>query len=152
MGAAYPQALRNRVLSACDRGMKTKQVANLFEVSSSWVRRVKQRRRENGETSPRPCGGATVIKIDLDQLASLVRKHPDATIKELHALLDVDCVVSAVGVALKRLGLTLKKRPFMRRNKTGRTSPVAALPGSVFNLASMPSASFSSMKRGPRRT
>jgi transposase len=121
MGAAYPQALRDRVLAACDRGMKTKQVADLFEVSSSWVRRVKQRRREHGETSPRPCGGATVVKIDLDRLAEVVQKHPDATIKELHALLGADCVASAVGVALKRLGLTFKKRPFMRRSKTGRT-------------------------------
>jgi transposase len=100
--------------------MKTKQVADLFEVSSSWVRRVKQRRREHGETSPRPCGGAMVIKIDLDQLAKLVRKHPDATIKELHARLGADCVESAVGVALKRLGFTLKKRQSMRRNKTAR--------------------------------
>jgi transposase len=121
MGAAYPQELRDRVLAACDRGMKTKQVADLFEVSSSWVRRVKQRRREHGETSPRPCGGAMVIKIDLDQLAKLVRKHPDATIKELHARLGADCVESAVGVALKRLGFTLKKRQSMRRNKTART-------------------------------
>jgi transposase len=121
MGAAYPQALRDRVLAACDRGMKTKQVADLFDVSSSWVRRIKQRRREHGETAPRPCGGATVIKIDLDRLAQLVRKHPDATIKELHARLGADCVESAVGVALKRLGFTFKKRQSMRRNRTAPT-------------------------------
>ena len=121
MGAAYPQELRDRVLAACDRGMRTKQVADLFQVSSSWVRRVKQRRREHGETAPRPCGGATVIKIDLDQLAQLVKKHPDATIKELHVLLSADCVESAVGMALKRLGLTIKKRRSMRRNRTART-------------------------------
>jgi transposase len=121
MGAAYPQALRDRVLAACDRGMKTKEVAVLFAVSKSWVRRIKQRRREHGETTPRPCGGATVVKIDLDRLARLVKQHRDATIRELHARLGADCVASAVGVALKRLGLTLKKRQSMRRSKTART-------------------------------
>ena len=110
MGAPYAQDLRDRVLAAYDRGMRTKQIADLFQVSPSWARRVKQRRRETGETAARPMGGATVIKIDLARLAKLVRKHPDATIKELHALLGADCVESAVCMALKRLGLTLKKR------------------------------------------
>ena len=62
-----------------------------------------------------------VVKIDLERLAKLVKKHPDATIKELHALLGADCVVSAVGVALKRLGLTFKKRQSLRRSKTAGT-------------------------------
>ncbi len=110
MGAPYAQDLRDRVLAAYDRGMRTKQIADLFQVSPSWARRVKQRRRETGETTARPMGGATVIKIDLTRLAELVRQRPDATIRELHALLGVDCVESAVCMALKRLGLTLKKR------------------------------------------
>ncbi len=121
MGVAYGQDLRDRVLAGYDRGMKTKQIAELFEVSASWARRVKQRRRETGETAPRPRGGATIIKIDLDRLGALVRQRPDATIKELHGLLGVDCVESAVGMALKRLGLSFKKKRSMRRSKTART-------------------------------
>lgn len=119
MGAPYSQDLRNRVLAAYDRGMKTKQIADLFQVSRAWARRVKQRRRESGEASPRPMGGATVIKIDLDRLAALVQKHPDATIKELHAMLRADCSESAVWMAISRLGLTLKKKDDPR----GGTSP-----------------------------
>jgi transposase len=136
MGAPYAQDLRDRVLAAYDRGMKTKQIADLFQVSSSWARRVKQRRRETGETTPRPMGGATVIKIDLTRLAELVRQHPDATIKELHALLGADCVESAVCMALKRLGLTLKKRRSTRRSKTVRTSRVAVPHGNETNRRS----------------
>lgn len=136
MGAAYAQELRDRVLAACDRGMKTKQVADVFQVSSSWVRRVKQRRRETGETAPRPSGGATVVKIDLAQLAELVKQRPDATIKELHALLGADCVESAVCMALKRLGLSFKKRQSMRRSKTVRTSRGDVPRGSAFNRRS----------------
>lgn len=127
MGAAYAQDLRDRVLAAYDRGMKTKEIADLFQVSCSWARRVKQRRRETGETTPRRMGGATVVKIDLARLAELVKENPDATIKELHALLGADCVESAVCMALKRLGLSFKKndprggaRPPGRHAATGR--------------------------------
>ena len=121
MGAPYAQDLRDRVLAAYDRGMKTKQIADLFQVSPAWARRVKQRRRETGETTPRPMGGATVIKINFAELAELVRQQPDATIKELHALLGVDCVESAVCMALKRLGLSFKKRRSTRQSKIVRT-------------------------------
>src|SRR5690242_16425366 len=102
MGAAYSQDLRERVLAARDRGLPTQQVAQQFSVSPSWVRRVVQRRRDHQETGPRPRGGATVIKIDLERLRQLVREHPDATAHELHALLGVSCTVSAVDMALRR--------------------------------------------------
>ena len=58
MGAAYAQDLLDRVLAAYDRGMKTKQIADLFQVSPAWARRVKQCRRE---TTHRPMGGAAAI-------------------------------------------------------------------------------------------
>ncbi len=140
MCVAYGQDLRDRVLAAYDRRMKTKQIADLFEVSSSWARRVKQRRRESGETAPRPRGGATVIKIDLARLAELVRQRPDATTRELHGLLGADCCESAVGLALRRLGLSFKKRRSARLSKTARTSPGAALLGSESSRKSTPNA------------
>jgi transposase len=138
MGAAYAQDLRDRVLAAYDRGMKTKEISDLFQVSRSWARRLKQRRRETGETTPRPSGGATVIKIDLARLAELVKENPDATIRELHALLGADCVESAVGMALKRLGLSFKKKRSMRRNKTARTSRGGGPRGNASSRRSRP--------------
>jgi transposase len=125
MAATYSQDLRDRVLAACDRGMPTKPVAEMFQVSPAWVRRLKQRRRETGETAGRPRGGARRIKIDRERLAELVRQHPDATLKELRELLGVQCAESAICMALKRMGLTLKKRRSMPRNRTGRMSPKA---------------------------
>ncbi len=50
MGVSYAQDLRDRVLAGYDRGMKTKGIADVFQVSPAWARRVKQRRRESGET------------------------------------------------------------------------------------------------------
>ncbi len=51
---AYSLDLRKRVLAACDAGQSTKKVAEQFDVSPAWVRRLKQRRREDGSIEPRP--------------------------------------------------------------------------------------------------
>jgi len=121
MGVAYSQDLRDRVIRARDGGMTTRQTARLFDVSEPWVRRVMQRRRQYGEIHPRSRGGVTVIKVDMERLRRLVEDHPDATIAELHRMLGIDCSESAVGRALKRLGLTFKKRQSMRSSKIART-------------------------------
>lgn len=129
MGAAYSQDLRDRVLAACDRGMPSKEVAEVFQVSRSWVRCVKQRRREYGETGPRKMGGPGPVKLDRARLAELVREHPDATLKELSELLGGDCAQSSICTALKRMKLSFKKRRSMRPSRTGRTSPPGDRPG-----------------------
>lgn len=123
MGAAYSQDLRDRVLAACDRGMATRDVAEVFQVSRAWVRRVKQRRREHGETGPRKMGGPGPVKIDRTRLAELVAERPDATLKELRDALGIDCAQSSICAALKRMNLSFKKRRSMRPSRTGRTSP-----------------------------
>ena len=133
MGAAYSQDLRDRILAARDDGMPTKRVAVLFRVSPSWVRRVMQRRREHGQRSPRPRGGATVIKIDLDQLRQLVHQQPDATVRQLHERLGIQCSVSAVDMALRRMGLSFKKRRCTPPSRIGPTWPSDAGSGESIN-------------------
>lgn len=123
MARPYPQELRDRVLAAYDRGLPTRQIAELFQVSPAWARRIKQRRRDRGETAPQAMGGRTVAKIDEQRLRELVEKQPDATTLELHQQLGVDCSPSAVDMAMRRLKLSFKKRRSTRRSRTGRTSP-----------------------------
>lgn len=48
----YSTDLRERVLADCDAGLPTKQVATKYRVSPSWVRRLKQRRRQSGQITP----------------------------------------------------------------------------------------------------
>ncbi len=122
MAVAYSQDLRDRIFAAYDRGLETKQIADLFGVSRAWARAIKQRRRETGETSARPGGGRRIVKIDLDLLAELVAEQPDATTAELHDRLRIQCSQSAVGMALKRLNLSFKKRRSMLLSRTDRTS------------------------------
>src|SRR3954465_11327797 len=138
MSAAYSQDLRDRILDARDEGMTTKRVAGLFRVSPSWVRRVMQRRREHGQRSPRPRGGATVIKIDLDRLRQLVDQQPDATARQLHERLGIQCSVSAVDMALRRMGLSFKKRRCMPPSRIGPMWPSDAASGESIKSPAMP--------------
>lgn len=133
MGAPYSQDLRDRILAAYDRGMTTRAMATTFNVSESWARRVKQRRRQHGQTTPRAMGGVRVAKIDLGRLRQLVAEQPDATTAELHERLGCACSRSAVGAALLRLDFTFKKRRSPPASRTGRTSRGTAPSGRVSN-------------------
>ena len=50
---SYSKEFRREVLAACDAGGGTREVALRFNVSESWVRRIKQDRRETGKTAPK---------------------------------------------------------------------------------------------------
>ena len=110
MGAPYSQDVRNKIFRAVDRGKPNREIADMFGVSGSWVRRLVQRRRVHGETAPRPMGGKRFEKIDRARLADLVAGRPDATLQELREGLGVACAISAIGAAVQKLGLSFKKR------------------------------------------
>ena len=121
MPRTYSQDLRDRILAAYDRGMKTRAIADVFGVSRAWARRVKQRRRETGQTSAKPVGSPGVIKVDRAKLTQLVREHPDATLEELRDRLGISCAISTICMALQALGFSRKKRRSRPRNRTART-------------------------------
>ena len=75
---AYSMDLRERVLHDSEAGMQAAAVAGKYRVSASWVRRLKQRRRETGEVAPRQqrYGRHPVLAPQLHTLAAL---NPRAT-------------------------------------------------------------------------
>jgi transposase len=121
---AYTLDLRRRVLEDCDAGQATSRVAKKYRVSPAWVRRLKQRRRETGETAPRRAGGRRPRIIDRARLTELVRQQPDATLAELRERLGIACSLSAIWMALDALRITFKKNASRRRagsSRRGRT-------------------------------
>ena len=130
MATPYSQDLRDRVLAAYDRGMKTKQIAIVFCVSGAWARRIKQRRRETGETTPRKMGSPGVRKIDRTRLLEMVHAVPDATLAELRDGLGIMCSQWAIGKVLKQLNYTLKKRQSMQPSRIALMSQRNAICGS----------------------
>jgi transposase len=141
MATPYSQDLRDRVLAAYDSGMQTAQIARIFKVSPAWARRLKQTRREQGRTTPLRMGGAKIFKIDMDHLAQLVQATPDATIEELRAALiarsEVRVASSAVWKALRRLGVSYKKRRCTPASRIARTWRSVATIGNSISRRSM---------------
>ena len=49
----YDAEFRGEVLAACDANEGTRTIAVRFKVSDSWVRLIKQQRRETGQVAPK---------------------------------------------------------------------------------------------------
>jgi transposase len=108
---AYSKEFRRDVLRACDDGRGTREVATAFKVSESWVRRIKQERRELGKTAPATTRNRTAKwHQEADRIQAIVADRCDITLRELQALLQTQLSLSTLCVALQRLKLTLKKK------------------------------------------
>lgn len=121
----YSDDLRERVVRACDERRGTrKELAELFSVSTAWIRRLLQRRRESGNFSARRRGGCKPSKFrgkKLDQLKAWVGRQPDATLQELLDRSGVDASIMAVHRALERLGCRRKKSRCTPANENAPT-------------------------------
>jgi len=119
---SYSVDLRTRVLEDCDQCGSTREVALKYRVSESWVRRLKQRRREHGEIAarqrrPNPPQWAA----HSDQLRELVAQHPDATLRELRQRWSAAVSIATLARALRTLGFTFKKRSSALPSRIGLT-------------------------------
>ena len=109
--APYSKEMRREVLAACDRGEGTRAVALRFKCSESWVRRVKQERRELGKTAPLLTRRRTPKwEPYRERMLALVAKRPDMTLQELKDQLATELSRSTLCTALQQLRLTLKKK------------------------------------------
>lgn len=120
----YSDDLRQHLLTAIQRGEHSlRQLAHLFSVSLSFIVRLQQRQRQTGSPQPKPHGGGHPPRLN-DQacqlLLKLVRQQPDATLAELRDRLDISCSIMTIARALKRLGITRKKKT---RQAQERDSP-----------------------------
>ena len=108
---AYSMDLRERVLLDSDAGMKAADVAAKYRVSGSWVRLLKQRRRDTGAVAPRVQrhGRRCMLEPHLHTLADLIAAHPDRPLAELKDALATPASVPTVWRAVRALGLTVKK-------------------------------------------
>jgi len=114
---AYSMDLRERALRDSDTGMMADAVAEKYHVSGSWVRLLKQRRRETGEVAPRPqrYGPRPKLEPHVHTLAALIQEQPDRTLAELRDALPTLGSLPTICRAVQQLGLRIKKtRPPQR--------------------------------------
>jgi transposase len=107
--------VRAEVLAACDANEGTRVVAVRFKVSESWVRRVKQRRRETGQVTAQTTPPQEPKWKDwAEWLIAKVAARPDIYLRELQAALKAErgeevCLMTICN-ACRALELTRKKR------------------------------------------
>jgi transposase len=126
MPKAYSMDLRKRVIEACDQGQTLAQVAKRFAVSTSFVEKLQQRRRESGTLEPKPHAGGRQPRLSPahdEALRALLAAQPDTTLAELREKLGLKVHLSTLWYRLQRLGLTFKKNPdSSRASARGRVS------------------------------
>jgi transposase len=120
---AYSADLRERVLADCDGGVGTRAVAAKYRVSESWVRRLKQTRRETGRIAPaaQRRGPTPGWVAHADAIRAAVAAAPDATLAEYREQFALPLSRSALARALVALGLSRKKSRSGRPSRTART-------------------------------
>jgi transposase len=116
---AYSAEFRGKVLLACDAQGDTeegtKSIALLFEVSESWVRLIKQQRRETGQVAPKIAAPRQPAwQAWSEWLIAKVTARPDLYLRELRADLkverDIEVCEMTICNACRALGLSRKKR------------------------------------------
>ncbi len=122
---AYPIEFRVLVAEAYDECGSSIEVAEQYNCSESWVRRLIQRRQATGSLEPLTPKRPDTRKLDDDDLArlrGLIADKPDMTLGELAEALGHKASVPTVWRATQALGLPLKKRPSTPASRTAPTS------------------------------
>jgi len=111
----YDAEFSGEVLAACDANEGTHDIAVRFKVSDSWVRRIKQQRRETGQVAPKKAAPRQPKWRDwADWLLAKLATRPDIYLRELQADLKkergVDVCLMTICNACRTLEQSRKKR------------------------------------------
>ncbi len=137
--ARHSMDLRERVLYDSDAGMMADAVAEKSRVSGSWVRLLKQRRRETGEVAPRlqRYGLRRKLAAHVHTLQALIDEQPGRTLAELQEALGLSVSLATIWGAVKDLrdygqknGTPQRTRARGRRHGPHRLAPAGPHVGS----------------------
>ena len=114
----YSLDLRERVVKAYEQGKGSiAQIAQMFNVGQTFVKKMLRLKRETHDLSPRPHAGGKPPSLSAENLALLrarVHQQNDLSLVELQALLQqqsqVDVHIATISRALLQLGLPRKKK------------------------------------------
>jgi transposase len=114
----YSLDLRQRVVKAYEQDQGSiADIAEMFDVGQSFVKKMIRQWRSTGDLTPLPHGGGRAPSLQHKQLRLLqskVRQQPDVSLEELqtHLHAEAELLVShaTISRALSRLDLPRKKR------------------------------------------
>ena len=156
MAAPYSLDLRERVLNDCDNGMSSEDAARKYSVAIATVYSWRRRRRETGSIAPQKYKRGPQRKLAPyeKEVRQLVADHPDATLVEYCEILSKHISVGTTALCdfLRHLKITRKKRRSALPNDIGKMLSPNEKNGRNSKRSSIVKSSFSSTKRGRKRT
>jgi transposase len=122
--AAISMDLRVRIFEARQAGESTSEVAERFEVSPAFVRRLMQRHREIGTLAPKtgPRGPKPQLAPHHNRIRQCLADNPGLTANDVRERLQLSVSTITVWRAIAAIGLTFKKNDSSRREKSPRRS------------------------------
>lgn len=122
---AYSMDFRCAVAQAHGECGSSREVAEQFNCSESWVRRLIQQRRERGTLEPlstaRHDDQRSYDDVDERAIRELIKHKPDATLAEVAEIIGKPAHPGTVSRTLTRLNLPRKKSPPTPPSRTART-------------------------------
>ena len=126
---AYPKELRERVVAAVEQGEHTHtEIANLFQVSRTFIKKMLRWQRAGEDLAPRQGGGPALLlqAPELALLCAEIGACPDATLSELQSALaekrDITASLPTLCRALQQLALPRKKKASSTRSAMKRNA------------------------------
>jgi transposase len=113
---AYSTDLRERVIGAAKQGMLQREIANVFAISLSTIKRYLKQWRDTATLQSKPIPGRPAKKLKPVQasVSQLLASAPDATLEQLcqacEDLSGIRVSISTMSRAIQRQGWTRKKR------------------------------------------
>ena len=137
MARAYSNDLRRKFLQAYEEGEGTlEELAEQFRVSLGWAKKISARRSRTGEVDAPVWRHGPVSRVTLavqEWIRSQIRGQPDVTLRELRERLEeaqqVRLSVGRMWLALRQLGLPLKKKRSTRKSRIASKRSSVGKPG-----------------------
>jgi len=128
---AYSLDLRQRVVSAYENGLETiQEVAERFEVSRSFIKKMLARKRSTGDVKPIGHRGGQQRRLTEKHrkwLLKTVLAEPDMTLADLQELLEkeknISVSVPTLSRELRRLNLRRKKNLWQLQSEISEKEP-----------------------------
>lgn len=121
---AYSTDLRERVVLAANQGMPQAEIAKVFAISLSTIKRYLKQWRETDTLEPKPIPGRPSRKLALlrQDLEQMLSEAPDATLEQHCQTWEqnqgIKVSLSTMSRAIQQLGWTRKKRHWVPPNAT----------------------------------
>jgi transposase len=143
-----PVEFRHRVIALTEEGLTASEIAEILDVSGTWVRSIKKIHKSGLPLEPKSRANKrrSLAQREGERIRAQIKAKPGTTLEDLKSELNLKTSVSNLWYALKELKHSLKKKRFTPPSKTGPMSSSTAPSGKSSPPESIPVASCSSTK------